>query len=470
MSSNIPESLLTRPMATVSTMNVETSVLEPTLITPKFARFVLERKGILDTGSVLKLQVKTADAAGGWLPIKTGIHAAIERATLRIGSKIVAITDQYSHYQTMRRAFKTTEEKSLKDMVKAGTLDAVAPSPEQDGTVALKDALYLGTTTAGLQQAQYTLTNSDTTTPEFTIKLSELFPMMRNVQLPLYVINEPCSIEVTFKSQANGTAGVLAGLSSAATTTAASVVPGSVQFLADYLTYDDDRMSKTAAMVMSKSGMVMPYEDVVLTTSQIPAVSPDPAAGAVAPQNIVRDLGLSGMSVRGVLVHLGTDSTTDNIVGQYKSEAFPVDDSVQVRVNDRQIYPRELTRVTQKQHQLSQVFNTDLSIHSAECSFNLATDKTAADRTITNKMVSQNCTLGGRDQAPLEGSQYYLGFDLTSDPLGAPGSGTTIGQKPLQMLHTIRRTADSNAARQLKYYSLVERQMVIKGGQVMVSA
>ena len=106
--SNIPESLLTRPMATVSTMNVETSVLEPTLITPKFARFVLERKGILDTGSVLKLQVKTADAAGGWLPIKTGIHAAIERATLRIGSKIVAITDQYSHYQTMRRAFKTT--------------------------------------------------------------------------------------------------------------------------------------------------------------------------------------------------------------------------------------------------------------------------------------------------------------------------------------------------------------------------
>ena len=53
-----------------------------------------------------------------------------------------------------------------------------------------KVALYLGTTTAGLQQAQYSLTNSDTTTPEFTIKLSELFPMMRNVQLPLYVINE----------------------------------------------------------------------------------------------------------------------------------------------------------------------------------------------------------------------------------------------------------------------------------------
>ena len=171
-----------------------------------------------------------------------------------------------------------------------------------------------------------------------------------------------------------------------------------------------------------------------------------------------------------MLVHLGTDPTTDNIVGQYKSEAFPVDDSVQVRVNDRQIYPRELTRVTQKQHQLSQVFNTDLAIHSAEYSFNLATDKTAADRTITNKMVSQNCTLGGRNQAPLEGPQHYLGFDLTSDPLGAPGPGTTIGQKPLQMLHTIRRTAASNAARQLKYYSLVERQMVIKGGQVMVSA
>ena len=85
----------------------------------------------------------------------------------------------------------------------------------------------------------------------------------------------------------------------------------------------------------------------VLTMAQIPAVTPDPAAGAVAPQNIVRDLGLSGMWVRGVLVHLGTDPTNDNIVGQYKSKAFPVDDSVQVRANDWQIYPRELTRVTQ---------------------------------------------------------------------------------------------------------------------------
>ena len=53
---------------------------------------------------------------------------------------------------------------------------------------------------------------------------------------------------------------------------------------------------------------------------------------------------------------------------------------------------------------------------------------------------------------------------------GAPGSGTSLGQKPLQMRDTIRRTADSNTARQLKCCSLVERQMVIKGGQVMVSA
>ena len=44
------------------------------------------------------------------------------------------------------------------------------------------------------------------------------------------------------------------------------------------------------------------------------------------------------------------------------------------------------------------------------------------------------------------------------------------------LYHTLDHVAeclglrDSNVARQLKYYSLVERQMVIKGGQVMVSA
>ena len=467
--SAIPESLMTRPMATVSTMNIETSVLEPTLINSTFARFVLERKGILDTGSVLKLQVTTADAVGGWLPIKTGIHAAIERATLRIGSKIVATSDQYSHYQTIRRAFKTTEEKSLKDMVKVGTLDAVAPSPQQDGTIALKDCLYADGDVAGTQISQYALTDSATTTPEFSIKISELFPMMRNVQLPLYLINEPCSIEVTFRAQADPQVGVLAGVPAAGGTTAASVVPGSVQFLADYLTYDDDRMAKTAAMVMSEKGMMMPYEDVVLTTTQFPAVA-DPGAGNVFEQSLTRDLGLSGMSVKSIVVGMGTDSTTDQLVGLYKSEAFPVDDSVQVRINDRQIYPRELTRITQKEHQLSQVFNTDISIHSAEYSFNLASDKTTADRTLSNKMVSTTCTLGGRNQSALEGSQYFLGFDLSTDVMGAPGSGQQVGQKPIQMLHTLRRTSTSFGARQVKYYAVVEKQMTLRGGQVSVSA
>lgn len=467
--SSIPESLMTRPMATVSTMNIETSVLEPTLINSSFARFVLERKGILDTGSVLKLQVTTADAVGGWLPIKTGIHAAIERAVLRIGSKIVATSDQYSHYQTIRRAFKTTEEKSLKDMVKVGTLDAVAPSPAQDGTIALKDCLYNTGNVTGLPISQYALTDSATTTPEFTIKISELFPMMRNVQLPLYLINEPCSIEVTFRSQTNPQVGVLAGVPAGGATTAAAVVPGSVQFLADYLTYDDDRMGKTAAMVMSQQGMVMPYEDVVLTTTQFPAVA-DPGGAQVTEQQITRDLGLSGMSVKSIVAAIGTDPTTDQLVGLYKSEAFPVDDSVQVRINDRQIYPRELTRVTQKQHQLSQVFNTDISIHSAEYSLNLATDKAQANRPITNAMVSAATTLNGRAQSVLEGSQYFLGFDLTSDTMGAPGSGQRVGQKPIQMLHTLRRTTTSFAARQVKYYAVVEKQMTLRGGQVSVSA
>lgn len=466
--SAIPESLMTRPMATVSTMSIETSVLEPTLINPTFARFVLDKKGILDTGSVLKLQVTTADAGGGWLPIKTGIHAAIERATLRIGSKIVATSDQYSHYQTIRRAFKTTEEKSLKDMVKVGTLDAVAPSPAQDGTIALKDCLYDTGNVAGTQINQYALTDSATTTPEFSIKISELFPMMRNVQLPLYLINEPCSIEVTFRSQADGQSGVLACLPAAAATTAASVVPGSIQLLADYLTYDDGRMASIAAMVMSQSGMVMPYDDVVLTTTQFPAV-PDPA-GAVTEQRITRDLGLSGMMVKSIVASMGSDPVTDNIVGLYKSEAFAVDDSVQVRINDRQMYPRELTRVTQKQHQLSQVFNADISIHSAEYSLNLATDKSVATRTVTNPMVSAACTLGGRAQSPLEGSQYFLGFDLSTDVMGSPGSGQRVGQKPIQMLHTLRRTTADFAARQVKYYAVVEKQMVLRGGQVTVSA
>ena len=289
---SIPDALLTRPLATVSTMNIETNILDPIVINQNFARFVLERKGILDTGSAITFSLQTTAAGDkkAYLPVKTGIHSLVRRATLRIGSKVVAITDEYPFYQTIRRQFKTAEEKSQKDMVKVGTVDVVCPDNQQTGKLQLRDVDYGSSATDAEVLHSIRLTDQVGHTPIFSIKISELFPAMRNVQLPLYLIAEPCSIELSFNTQADGTDGVLAVFESGySDSTEVTLATQNVKFLADYLTYDDNRMEETAKQVMG-AGMAIPYEDVVLTSTNFPASNPAPSASTPVQERIVRDL------------------------------------------------------------------------------------------------------------------------------------------------------------------------------------
>ena len=470
---SIPEALKPEVMKSVETMEIETNVLDPIVINQSFCRFVLERKGILDMGSVVTLAVRTSPGASGeaFLPIKTGIHALIQRAVLRIGSRVVAITDEYGTYQTIRRQFKTPEEKSQKDMVKSGTIDVVCPDIAQTGKLQLRDAVY---DTAGdaTVLSQYALKASDQETPVFSIRLSELFPAMREVQLPLYLIAEPCSIELTFKSQgaSNAQEGTICCFKSTVVEAnkAVQVSTANVKFLADYLTYDDGRMDDTAKQVMSESGMPIPYEDIVMTSTNFPAEASAPSAGSPSEQKIVRDLGLSGMSVRAIVAHMKKPGVHP-LLGQYSSDAYTIPDKYNVRLNDKQIYPRELSSETVKSHELGLVYGTDISVSSGEYSQDVATDKSTADHTVTNQVFTAK-TFEGHAQTSLLGSQHYLGVDLSISPLNTPGNSVQVGQKPVQFLHTVSNTSTDYAGREVKYFSSVERMMTIKAGQVMVSA
>lgn len=473
----LPSALLTAPMATISTMNIETNVLDPLIVNNNFCRFVLERKGILDTGSAFTFSVHPVAGAAGnaFLPLKTGIHSLIKRAVLRVGSKVVAITDDYAHYMTVRRQFKTPEEKSQKDMVKTGTVDVLCPDNAQTGLLQLRDVTYDTALTDSKLIEAYRLTPDRVNSPIFSIRISELFPMMRNVQLPLFLINEPCSIEITFNTQATG-GGDLGKIAcfnkdyvDAASDTSISVGTNNVKFLADYLTYDDNTMNETASQVMSAQGMIIPYEDVVLTSTQYAPANPAPTTTNVTRQEQVRDLGLSGMMVRSILVSQSVQ-TNNPLLGRYTSPAYNVPDEYNIRLNDLQKYPRPVRSESQKAYQLSQVFNTDISVANSEYSNDQATNKQVGNNAINNEMMSAT-TLEKNTMTALSGMQHYIGVDLTINPSSsAVSNGVVVGQKPIQFLHTINRTAENNAVRDVRFFSIVERQMVLKGGQVMVSA
>ena len=459
---NLPSMLMTAPSPVVSSMSIETSVLDPIIATPTFARFVLEKKGILDQNSVITLSIHP-DAAGGaggaFLPLRTGAHAAIKQAVLKVGTKVLATSQDYAYLQTVRRQFKTMEEKSGKDMVKVGTIDAMCPDSAGLGRYQVRDVVYDAAGTAATVPPQFKLQTSTVDTPVWTVKLSELFGFMRNVQLPLFLMSEPVSVELTFHQQsaADGTLCLFSGAGAAC-----SVGSANLKFIADYLTYTQEQMNQTAKLTMSETGLSIPYEDQVLTTAQYPAVA---AAGSVRQ---TRDVGLAGRRVRNLVIH-ERPAAVNGLLGAYSAAAPQKPSAVNFRVNDSPIYARPITSESRHQHLLSQVFGTDLNVCQAEYSYNgqvKADDDTYA---VDNSGIVES-TLEGKSQTVLRAQQHFLGVDLTTTPMNVPGAGTLIGQAPIRFEETCNYVAGDLAARTVRMFATVERDFMLRNGQVSVSA
>lgn len=469
--SALPDVLNVQTVATsVQTMNIETNQLDPVVINQQFCRFVLEKKGILDVGSTFTFSVHPVDATGSgkcFLPIKTGIHSLIKRAVLKVGTKVLATSDDYAWYQTMRRAFKTNEEKAQKDLVKVGSCDVLEPNNQGTGKYQLKSVIYSAEAVSNFDPA-IKLTSSETECPIFSVKLSELFPMMRNLQLPLYLINEHVSVEISFNQQPAGTEGLVAIFDDGyAGSTQMRVGTENVKFLADYLTYANEKMDATAKQVMSETGLVLPYEDLILITTNVPAVNPAPVGTNVSTQNVSRELGLSGKYVRSILMHENEGS--NSLMGYYASRDYPVSSAYNWRINDKLVYSRDVVNPARKYNQLSQVFSTNMNCNIGEWSFDVQTNKQSPEHPINNLIISDN-TVAGIDMSGLAGQMHFEGVDLSVNSLNLPGTGTLVGQKPVEHIRTIYRTATSNSAKQVRYYALVEKAMTLKNGQVMVSA
>jgi hypothetical protein len=468
---SLPDVLNVQPIPSIQTMNIETNQLDPIVINQNFARFVLEKKGILDVGSTFTFSVHPTDTANGngkaFLPVKTGIHSLIKRAVLKVGTKVLATSDDYAYYQTMKRAFKTNEEKSQKDLVKVGSTDVLEPDNQGTGEYQMKSLIYSDAAT-GTIDPSLVLTVSETECPVFSIKLSELFPMMKNIQLPLYLIAEHVSVELTFNTQASNQVGIIACFEDGyGDGTGIKVGTDNVKFLADYLTYENERMDATAKLVMSETGLVMPYEDLILTSSNVPKLATAPTGTNVVAQHTTRDLGLSGRNVRSILLH---DHGENNaLTGVYGSSGYNVADAYNWRVNDKLIYSRDVVNEARKQNQLSHVFSTNINCTSSEYSPDVNTDKLQPHHPKNQDLIKDN-TCQGHDQRVLANQLHFEGVDLSVSPLNVPGAGMLVGQKPVEHIRTLYRTAQNNLDRQLRYFSLVERMMTLKAGQVMVSA
>ena len=485
MSSQLPDILNVKTLPTIDNMEIKTEVLDPITATNSEVVFQIPKNGILDGGSFVSLAVRTASGvADAFLPLKTGIHGLIRNAYLMSGSKVIASTEEYGHYQTMIRQFETPEHREYVEQVKSGnSVDRFNEVANTTGRIIPKDLVYTVFATDASARAVVPdfikPTDNDATTPVFSVPLSHLIPFMRSRQLPLYAMKENVFLRLVFNTQTTVGGGTICCFP-AGSASSGVVVPSlsNIKFYSDHLYYEDGTMDATRKAIFSENGLTYLYEDSVLTNSQIPSVA-NPTAPAIAEQRIERDIAVSGRTVRNLLIQEKEQGVSHNLLGVYISKCLTTNDLVNFRINEQRLYDRDLENPAHKHNELTQVMGKPLQVPTQLYSFDTDTSKATAN----NPLVQNSVYAGGQIEGhalpdgvnttltnDIRATSHYVGVDLTTSGMNVLGNGKRIGVKPIIISKTIKRTAGNQTARELRCWASVERLITIRNGEVIVSA
>jgi len=477
----LPAILNVSTIPSIENMNIKTEVLDPITITQNQAVFQIPKTGILDGGSMIQLGV-TAHP-DNFFPIQTGIHGLIESVFLKVGGRVIASNTDYGYYTTMTRKFDTPEHRAYVDMIKSG---ACGDRFTEDDTtrVAPRDLVTtLNGGGAGTTMVVPTFirpTQSDATTPLFSVPLSTLLPMMRSRQLPLLAVKEHFYLEVNFRQQADGQRGIITCRDQGSgASTLVTVSTPNIKFISDHLYYTNDRMDALLQQTMSQQGLSMLYEDLITTNANVPA------GQAGASQVVERQIAVSGKNVRNIMVQDKDAGATHNFLGDYISTELHQPTSYNFRINDQMVYDRDVTQPSRKYNELSGVMGKPLMVPSQLYSFDADIDKA------TNALNQNSVTIGliNGHQLPnatnadvgndIRGTSHYVGYDATTTGFNVLGNGASVGVKPIVLRKTYQRVANAagppqvrgqNNARELRIFTGVEKVMVIKNGEVVLSA
>jgi len=471
----LPSSFQSVIIPDVDTLSIKSEVLDPITITDNLVVFQLPKTGTLDAGSMIQL-AGVCDAGGDghlFYPIDTGINAFIQSATLKIGNKVLTQTQDHAHLSTMMRKFKTPDERAFKDMPRQGTCgDRFAVN--SDARVVYRDMVV--DSSGDLTVPEYLKpTSSDSTTPVFSIMLSELFSAFKNQQIPLFAIKDNVYIEIVLNTQDTEVSqiGTVCCRDDATVSNRVKISKPNVKFLYDGLYYSDVKSNATMEQALSPKGLTYLYEDVLETFASVPSGVDN------QPQVIEREIALSGKSVRTILVSDKPQGDKTGIQGLYISRDQRKPSTLNLRINDQRMYDRGITSPPRKYDELSFAVGQPLQVPSQLYSYDVDTDSTGT--------VNQNSFFVGK----VEGTQLcpadipdfiqtgddvratsaYAGFDLTKGALNTFDNATVVGVKPILFEKTYDRgTGFDNTARELRIFSSVLKTLTIRDGVAMVSA
>tara|TARA_R110000772_G_scaffold2559_1_gene9240 strand:- start:76 stop:1626 length:1551 start_codon:yes stop_codon:yes gene_type:complete len=512
-SSDLPDILKVGPLKRPVNQSCSTDILQPTTFSQKGMKFVLEKKGILDSNSQLNIAQIVVDSGKptidtrSYLPTATGALAMIDRAYLTIGGREISDLRDVGHYNTWKRLHYSNEyRKGVAQPHQGGNDVMMGSAGLPSGTTTATDKRARGfsapygvigresseygnnfntsDTTYGRQvnssvdtteKPKRQITRDPTTTPSFLIALSQLCPVLVGFQLPLFAINQEVALHIEFTPNTIGhrfmynvSDGQTPPVANNPATMTSTIVEEECFLVMDTLFYRD-LMSDVQEQIMSRGGYSVPYDDVITQRNYI--------TYNVADGETTHDLQipLSQRRVKRIVVQQQNDLEAVILTrpsGYYNSQALRTGVEYNFRIDSKNVYSLPMRNVALQRAEADLVEGIPLVLNSSVYSFSNQADQTTGVMTLPNDSNITPRLLNSHIQSNETGLQGWFGLKIENQF----GQGHKMGIQPV--IFTQKGTATANddgtgnpttsTSRQVRFFSLYQRIMNITGGLVEV--
>jgi hypothetical protein len=414
MEGSIPDLISLTQIPVNYAQKIETDLLEPVVFnqgsstTDGFCRFTLQNKGFLHSHSKLFLSVEAnASVTNGYFNPVTGVGQVIKKAVLKIGNKTLNEVDTWDGLFAAKSSLIKAENNKEREQFTTGRWNTL--QFEYDGESAVNShRLKLdngyednGNTLRVPEWAQID-GSAPAQSPTFSVDLSDLFPFLKVNQLPLYMIDEPINIELTFYP----TAGDRIQIGDNASTGKEALIRRTdLKFCADYVYYGaGDEMARYAAANKDMSFSFVDYRAVESTITN-----------AAVSSGVIRNVGMANRVVPRVVSLLSDNTLTETnlVTGRNAmslnapAEVIAQNLKYNIRYNDR--------------------FEFTTDVNNTARMFSILTDSEGVpflNRSLysNERAVMTTATVEGRPaQTGLDGHFFYMGTKLTGGRVGQRG-------------------------------------------------
>ena len=500
--------------------------------------FTLPRKGIM-AGEFASLQLSLLKGtATNKLPMCVGILGCIEEATLFYQNEAVQSTNFAGLRNRLMNLREDPDVRSQKHNVEYGAFDLQEVRHGKDGANNLPGQFFydgnqvgLDLTSVGVGQAnvqaynnadrdpQFDAGTTAATTAAYRCRLSSIFPILEQLDIPLGLMNGQFTIRIRFSDDVIGNRCVPSSSWNNANPMVETqhafvgdnrIDPNTCNLCIDYIYYDNEEGKVNPydllASSIAQGGLELVYTDLVNINVSAPNEAAQPAASTDI--LISNRLNINNQVVRNLLIAMPRQITTTDLAlggrmnqvqGRYESlasQGIPKQGSLQLLVNNLPIFVNPLNTDSKMYTEVSSALGTTMKVNQGATSwFNQQFENppgTVGLNPINSYQMTSTTTAGGvayrlngfaygkstswsRDGAGLDfpsglcGTEGYLGVDLSHTKENIIGAGTSVGTSPLELIITKVATLQEWEAQQIVIWAECERIMRISSGDLFVS-